>query len=414
MNWPKVIIRTSYRQARNLIKIMSGRQLMTPGLVSMTLDRDDIQLVKSILQNKSDWYDRTAVQKYEADFAHWNGSQYAYSFMAGRVALTACIQALGLMPGDEVILPGYTCVAVPNAFHFSGIKTVYCDIELDTYGLDASQIEQAITPKTRAILLHHLYGLVCRDYDAILSIARKHGLRVIEDCAHATGAKYRGINVGNRGDVAFYSSEQSKIFNTIQGGIAITNNAELANKIKEFYDNASYPDEAWIEKHLYNFTLNYLQNKHPQRWLLWDIAESLYGDKRLISTTKDEEMGICPEYYGRKMPAAIAIVANNQLKKIDSFNEVRRMTARRWDSWSERRGYKKPVVISDSVPVYLRYPLMVEQRSKQDTSRLKKELGVSIGVWFISNVHPAPAIVQGCPNADEAVRRCINLPCLLE
>jgi perosamine synthetase len=414
MNRAKAIISTGYHQTRNLIKLLSGRQVTMPGFVSMTLDQDDIHLVKSILQDRPNWYNKTDVQRYESDFARWNGSQFAFSFMAGRAALTACIHALGLMPGDEVILPGYTCVAVPNAFHFNGIKTVYCDIELDTYGLDASLLEQAITPRTRAVLLHHLYGLVCRDYDAILSIARNRGLGVIEDCAHATGATYKGVKVGNRGDVAFYSSEQSKIFNTIQGGIAVTNNAALAGKMREFYDNASCPDEVWIEKHLCNFFLHYWQNKHPQRWLLGDIAEIVYGNTRLISTTKEEELGVRPQHYGRKMPGAIAKVACNQLNKIDSFNEVRRITAKRWDAWSEIRGYKKPVVISDSVPVYLRYPVMVEQSSKQDTSALKKELGVSIGVWFLSNIHPVPAIIPSCPNANKAVRQCVNLPCILE
>ncbi len=415
MNRAKAILAASYHQVRNFAALLSGQPLTMPGLVSMTLDQDDIVLVRSLLRDRSVWYDNNAVRKYETDFARWNGSEYAFSFMAGRAALSACIHALGLVPGDEVILPGYTCVAVPNAFHFSGVRPVYCDIELDTYGLDASLIERVITPRTRAILLHHLYGLVCRDYEEILSIAHKNGLRVIEDCAHATGAKYKGVNIGNRGDVAFYSSEHSKVFNTNQGGIAVTNNPRFGDKLREFYDSAAYPDEPWIEKQLYNVLLDYWQHKHPKRWLLKDIAEILYGHKRLISTTKEEERGIRPGYYGRKMPGAIARIALNQLKKIDAYNEIRRTTARRWDAWSERRGYKKPVVIPDSVPVYLRYPLMVTEGEKQDTSRISKELGVAVGVWFVSNIHPVPgATIEGCPHADQAVRQCINLPCILE
>lgn len=153
----------------------------------------------------------------------------------GRVALSACIYALDLQPDGEVILPGYTCVVVPNAFSYAGVKTVYSDIELDTYGLDVSQIENKITNKTKAILIQHLYGLVCRDYEAIIDLATHHGLKVIEDCAHCTGAEYKGKKVGNLGDVAFYSSEQSKVFNTIQGGVAVTNNDLLAQRLRVFY-----------------------------------------------------------------------------------------------------------------------------------------------------------------------------------
>src|SRR3989304_4500748 len=131
--------------------------------------------------------------------ARGNVSRHAFAFLGGRVALSACIHALGLAPGDEVILPGYTCVVVPNAFHYAGVRTVYADIELETYGLDAARAEEKITPNTRAILLHHMYGLVCRDYEDILALARRRGIRVIEDCAQSTGAGFGCAKGGDRG-----------------------------------------------------------------------------------------------------------------------------------------------------------------------------------------------------------------------
>jgi perosamine synthetase len=185
---------------------------MTPSLGSMTLDQDDVDIASAWLHNRERWGEGEIVSRYEFEFGCWNGSKHAFAFMSGREALSACIHALGLQAGDEVILPGYTCIVVPNAFHYAGVKTVYSDIELETYGLDVAQLEAKITVKTRAILVRHLYGLVCRDYEAILDLARCHGLKVIEDCAHSTGAEYKRLKVGNRGDVAFYSSEQSKVF----------------------------------------------------------------------------------------------------------------------------------------------------------------------------------------------------------
>ena len=406
----KALARFGYHQARNIAKLFLGYPLTTPSLGSVTLDHDDLLIAKTQLKNRKNWFTPDTVKEYEDAFADWNGSKYAFAFMGGRVALSACIYALDLKSGDEVILPGYTCVVVPNAFHFAEVKTIYSDIELDTYGLDASFIEEKITPKTKAILLHHLYGIVCRDYGKIIKIAKRNNLYVIEDCSPSTGAVFKNKKVGNLGDVAIYSSEQSKVFTTIQGGIAVTNDDLLAERIKEYYDQAGYPDAKLIDKQLHSVIINYYSYKDPQRWWKGDLVRLLYRNKIIISTTKEEEQGIKPSYYGKKMPSAIAAIGLNQLKKIDDYNEQRRQTVRKWDKWCEDNGYKKPLIIQNSIPVYLRYPVMVEPEKKSDTSWAYKDLGVSLGVWFVSNIHPASWRVDGCPNADRAVKQCVNFP----
>lgn len=399
-----------YHQIKNIVKLVLGYPLTTPPLGSATLDLDDVAIAKNQLKERKNWFEPSTVKEYESAFAQWNGSKYAFAFMGGRVALTACIYALNLKPGDEVILPGYTCVVVPNAFHFANVKTIYSDIELDTYGLDASLIEEKITPNTKAVLLHHLYGLVCRDYEKVIAIARKHELYVIEDCAQSTGAAFKNRKVGNLGDVAIYSTEQSKVFTTIQGGMAATNDDFLAKRLREYYDQASYPDAEMVDKQLYNVIINFYSYKDPQRWWRGELIRLQHKDKIIVSTTKEEEQGIKPAYYGSKMPAAIAAIGLNQLKKIDEYNQKRRQTAKRWDRWCDSHGYIKPVIVPNSVPVYLRYPIMVEPGKKKNTSWAYKKLGISLGVWFVSNIHPVDWLAEGCPNADRAVKQCINFP----
>jgi dTDP-4-amino-4,6-dideoxygalactose transaminase len=379
----------------------------------MTLDADDVNVVRQWLRDRSAWTKPETVACYEREFERWNGSRHAFAFMGGRVALSACIYALGLRPGDEVILPGYTCVVVRNAFRFAGVATTYSDIELETYGLDVSALASKIAPRTRAILLQHLYGLVCRDYDEILDLAKRHGLAVIEDCAHATGARHQGVRVGNRGDLAVYSSEQSKIFNTIQGGIAVTNDDALAQKLAEYYEQAPEPDPDLIERQLYNVILNYYGRKHRQRWWSADLVDILYGERSIVTTTTQEEQGIPPPHYGRRMPGAIAALGVNQLKKIDMYNAQRRHTALHWDGWCESRGYGRPKVIAGSEPVFLRYPVLVEPEKKINRRWAEEQLGVRIGVWFVGHLHPIQEVVDGCPNAAHAIERCINLPSLL-
>jgi dTDP-4-amino-4,6-dideoxygalactose transaminase len=407
------VIRIGKHQFTNMTNLVLGKSMTVASLSSMTLDEDDVILTREWLERSRDWYRSDEAVEYEGQFAGWNGSDCAYSFVGGRVALSACIYALGLQPGDEVILPGYTCVVVPNAFHFAGVKTVYSDIELETYGLDIEVLTEKITSRTKAILLHHLYGLVCRDYEAIVSLARKHGLAVIEDCAQSTGAEFGGRKVGNLGDVAFYSSEQSKVFNTVQGGIATTNNKRLARRIEEFQDQAPYPEGHWIDRQLHTLLLNYYRFKHPQRWWRGDLAELWYGQKRLISTTREEEQGLRPAHYGLRMPAPVAAIGLNQLGKLDRYNEQRRRAAPKWDCWCEKGDYKKPLVVDGSLPVYLRYPVLVEPARKRNRRWALEELGVRPGVWFVSHLHPADRWIEGCPNADTAVERCINLPTLL-
>lgn len=400
-------------RARNLTTVLAGRPLAMPSLGSMTLDKDDVRIARAWLKQRSRWTDLEETNSFAAEFARWNGSRYAFAFLGGRVALSACIEALGLSPGDEVIVPGYTCVVVPNAFKYAGVKVVYADIELDTYGLDAARAEEKITPRTRAILLQHLYGLVCRDYDAILDLARRRHLRVIEDCAHATGAEYRGRKVGNLGDVAFYSCEQSKVLNTVMGGLAVTNDDALGARLKSFFDRAPLPDEDSVDRQLNTLLLNYYRFKHPRRWVLAELAQRRYGAKEVISTTEEEERGIKPARYGQKMPAPVAAVGRNQLRKIDAYNALRRQTALRWDRWCEQTGLRAPLVVEGSVPVFLRYPVIVSPEKKRDLRWAEESLGVSPGVWFESNIHPVPGRIADCPNADAAVAGCINLPCLI-
>jgi perosamine synthetase len=404
--------RVAYRQMKTMYRLATGQTLMPPPLVSATVDEDDVAVAGRWSKQRQDWYEEAVVQEFEEQFARWNGSSFAFGFMSGRVALSAIIQGLELVPGDEVILPGYTCVVVPNAFHFQEITVIYSDIELDTYGLDASLIEDKISPKTKAILLHHLYGLVCRDYEEIIAIARRHNLYVIEDCAHSTGATYKNKRVGNLGDAAFYSSEQSKVFTTVQGGVAVTNDPEIATRIEKYRQKAQYPDEKRINQLLHTIKLNYLQHKHPERWWRGNLAELTIGHARLISTTTEEEAGKCPLHYGQRMPAPVAALGMNQLAKIDAYNRLRREKAERWHQWCARTGYKRPLIIPGSTPVFLRYPVLVEAEKKRSRSWAYHELGVELGVWFVSHIHPIPKEIEGCPMATRAVAQCINFPTL--
>ncbi|GAG37452.1 unnamed protein product, partial [marine sediment metagenome] len=245
-----------------------------------------------------------------------------------------------------------------------------------------------MTPRTKAVILHHLYGLVARDYEASVHTCRTRGIKVIEDCAQATGAEHCGTKVGALGDAAFHSTEQSKVFTTVQGGIAVTDDDTIASRIGEYHRDAPVPDMMRVERLLHTLILNYYRFTHPHRWLLGDFHEVLRGKKRLLSTTAQEARGICPADYGQKMPPSIAAIGLNQLAKIDRFNGLRQKAAQRWHAWCDAGGYARPQVAANSVPVWLRYPVLVEAEKKKNARWARRSLGVELGVWFTTNLHP--------------------------
>ncbi len=166
------------------------------------------------------------VEKFENEFAAYCGSKYAITCVNGSVSLRLALIACGVKPGDEVIVPPYTFITTASSVIECNCVPVFVDIDPETYNMDPAQIEAAITERTKAIIPVHFGGLAC-DMDAILAIAKKHGLRVIEDAAHAHGAEYRGKKLGSIGDVGSFSFQSSKNLTSGEGGIVITDDDEL-------------------------------------------------------------------------------------------------------------------------------------------------------------------------------------------
>src|SRR3989442_2078074 len=159
---------------------------------------------------------------FEAEFARRAGSAPAHAVCAshGRMAFYYIVKALELPRGSEIVVPALTFWVVPALAEVAGLKVVFADVDPSTFALDPAAFERAITPATRAVVPTHLYGLPC-DMDPIVAIARRHGLAIIEDCAHALGATYRDQPVGTLGDAALFSFQTLKPLNAFGGVMAI-------------------------------------------------------------------------------------------------------------------------------------------------------------------------------------------------
>ena len=223
--------------------------------------RDCLSILQS-LNNGEPLQDGQYIRDYEKVAAKYHGTNYAFSFASGRMALYTILEALGIGKGDEVIIPAYTCVVVPNAIIYRGATPVYVDINPATFNMDSNKIEAKITTRTKAILAQHTFGLPCDLYE-IIEIAQKHGITVIEDIALALGAEYKGKKVGGIARVGFYSSDHTKMISTSTGGMAITGDKELASRIEQIYHSCPFLPKPKIKKILFTFIAeNFLY--HPK------------------------------------------------------------------------------------------------------------------------------------------------------
>ena len=173
------------------------------------------------------------VSRFENEFATYTSVRHAATTCNGTAALHLALVALGLAPGDEVIVPTLTYVASVNAISYTGATPVFADSSRDTWQLDFEDVLRKLTPKTRAIMAVHLYGHPC-DMDPLVHLCRERGLFLVEDCAEALGASYKGHHVGSFGHIAIYSFYGNKTITTGEGGMVVTNDETLHARTVRF------------------------------------------------------------------------------------------------------------------------------------------------------------------------------------
>jgi perosamine synthetase len=180
-----------------------------------------------------------SIAEYERAFAARIGTRFAISFATGRVGLYGILRSLGIGRGDEVLLPAPTHIVVANAIRYTGARPVYVDCELETFNIDFTHAASRVTPRTRALILQHGFGIPV-DLDLASDIAER-GLDLIEDCVHALGSTYQGRPLGTFGKAAFFSTEETKTTSTTMGGMVVTDDHELARSLRAFQSACSWP-----------------------------------------------------------------------------------------------------------------------------------------------------------------------------
>lgn len=260
-----------------------------------TIEEDDIQAVANIL--RGDFITTgPAAAEFEEKTAAYVGAKYAVTVANGTAALHIACLAAGIQEGDEVIVPAITFAASANCVLYCGAAPVFADIDPVTYNIDPADVERKITDRTRAIIPVHFTGQPC-EMDEIHRIAAKYGLLVIEDGAHALGAKYRGKRIGSlHSDMTIFSFHPVKPITTGEGGMVVTDNEKLYQRLLLFRSHGVTREESLMEK-------------NEGGWYYEQL-----------------ELG-----YNYRMTDIQAALGSSQLKKLDRFLARRRELARRYD-----------------------------------------------------------------------------------
>ena len=194
----------------------------------VTALRDELDAAVAAVLDSGRFVGGEPVERFEREFAAWCGAAHAVGVASGTDAITIALQAVGVGPGDEVITVANTCVPTVAGIEGSGATPVLVDVDLETMTIDPERVAAAIGPRTRAIVPVHLYGR-CADMDPILDLAREHGLKIVEDCAQAHGATYRGRRAGTMGDAAAFSFYPTKNLGALgDAGAVVTDDDETA------------------------------------------------------------------------------------------------------------------------------------------------------------------------------------------
>ncbi len=381
--------------------------------LSPNTGRDDyVRAFKTLIQPWK-WKQGESIQEVEDWFKNYFSARSAVAFNAGRSGLLAILTAFGIGSDDEVLVQAFTCVAVPNSVLWAGAQPVFVDIDA-SLNIEIADAQKKITPHTKALIVQHTFGIPA-DMEKIVSFCKKHKIVLIEDCAHALGARYKGKLVGTFGDAAFFSFGRDKIISSVFGGIVITNNKIYSTKITQYFEQLKYPSYFWIlQQLLHPLVLSIVLPTYTilnfGKALLW-----FFQQINLLSLPvyKLEKIGKQPRNFPQKYPNALAQLLLIQLQKLEQMNTRRREIAEQYFTKLSAAKLKLPEKMPEAV--YLRFNV-ITTHADQLRFQAKKQK-VLLGNWYTHLIDPKGTDCNivgyesgSCPNAERIAQLSLNLP----
>lgn len=339
-------------------------------------DSEELREVQKVLD--SGWVARGAkAEEFESKIADYLGIKYAIAVTNCTSALHLSLLSIGVKEGDEVLVADYTFPATGHAVLYCRANPIFVDIDLKTYNINPDLIEEKITDKTKAIILVHIFGQPA-EMDAIMKIAGKHNLKVIEDAACALGAKYKNKSAGTIGDSGCFSLHARKGITTGEGGVVVTNNGNLAEKIRSL---------------------------------------SVFGMAQAAWNRESRNRPIIPEFtsvgYNYKISDITAAIGVAQLRKLEKIIEKKQSLAKYWDEKLRKIESITPPYVDENVRhVYQSYVALIDKRIDRDKTiekLMEKGVQTQIGTYAL-HIQSAYNSKDRCPNSLDIFKRALALP----
>ena len=399
--------------------------LIKPITISLSpnTEKDDIWLALKLVFCPWKWKKGRAIEELENEFKKFLKVKYAFAFNSGRTSLMAILKGFGLEKESEVLLQAFTCNAAVNPVIWSGLKPVYVDCDEDNFNIDIEDLKKKITSKSKVVIVQHTFGMPA-EMVKILEIAKQNNLILIEDCAHSLGAEYYNQKIGTFGNAAFFSFSRDKIISSVYGGMVVTNDDNLAKKIKEFQQEIKYPSCCWILQQLMHPILMNFLILLLYKILLGKILLILSQWIHILSKAVHwkEKQGRKPSYFPKRMPNALAILALNQFKKLNRFYKHRRDLANFYYNEFKTSSFEVAKNLSsESLNFAGRKHSFLRFTIKHPAAHriIKKawSRNLLIGDWYTSPIAPDDTRLNKvgyelgtCPKAEKLSKQTLNLP----
>jgi len=386
--------------------------------LSPNVQKDDLHLALNLLVRPWLWKNGKAATELEKSFKNYLGVRYAFSFNSGRSAFFAILKSLELERGSEVLLQAFTCNAVPNPILWADLEPIYIDCNTDDYNMSASDLEAKIRLNSKVVVVQHTFGLPA-NMDAIRAVCAKYDLILIEDCAHSLGAEYNGIKVGSRSKAAFFSFSRDKIISSVYGGMAVTNDENIAKKLEQLQKEFGKPSLCWtMQQILHPILLSYfilpIYNFLDLGKIFLILSQWTHVLSKAVSWK--EKRGLRPDYFPKALPNALAMMAMNQLGKIDLLNFQRQKVADYYYEKLKDCGFTLPKQFEGRKNVFLRFTMKHQQAHDIIYNAWHKQ-NILLGDWYTTPIAPFDTKVEeikykpgSCPNAEFLAKRTLNLP----
>jgi perosamine synthetase len=386
--------------------------------ISPNAEHDDVlhSLGLLCLRNWSRWKKGGATRALEHVFAQRYDAE-AISFQSGRVALYAYLHALAHdvdTDKNEILIQGFTTIALPNAITWAGMKPVFVDIDPHTLNMGVHALETAITPKTRAVIVQHTFGIPA-DIEKIRALCDTHNVLLIEDCAHSLGARVRGQEIGTFGDVAFFSFGRDKIISSVSGGMLVVKDKARAQTIREFQVGLPYPTRRFIFTQLFHPVAFSIILSTYYWWNIGKVCAVVFQKIGLLDRAYGEleKRGVRPKQFARRLANAQALRVLHQWQKIERFNEHRREIAHVYQELLPADIC--PHIPKETQPTFMYFTVRVPNRDS--ILNHMKDHHIILGNWFPDALGPRGIDVSSfgyqrgdCPHAEVVGKQALNLP----